>query len=125
MRVGRTALIAVLATLATAAAPHRFSFRAIEFEPAETRLPAARAFLARVAAPGTPMGFAVATIEHADAACRRPRRAGQPIVCTSSRPEQRSDFDSLLGDLTWTVRLRPAADGSVGNAEVDRERYGS
>lgn len=107
------------------AAPHRFSFRAIEFEPRETRLPAAQAFLARVAAPGTPVAVAVRAIERADAACRTPRAADATIVCYSSRPSQRSDEDGLLDDITWTIRLRRGADGTVAAADVERRRYGS
>lgn len=124
MRSRRILGIAAAATIAGGAvAASSFSFRGIEFAPAEQRLPAARAYLRATASPGTPLVRAVAAMRRAEAGCRRPAPDGT-VLCTYSRVSSSSLDDLPLGDVTWTVRFRPAADGTVAQADVTRERAG-
>jgi hypothetical protein len=111
-------------TAPAGAAGGRFSFHSIEFAPAEQRLPAAQAFLRTAASPGTPLPLAIAAIRRANAACRkRPQRDGT-ILCRYSAAVNASADNMPLGDVTWTIVIRPTADGRVAATNVSRERVG-
>jgi hypothetical protein len=116
----------LLALCATAAgASQRFSFRAIEFAPADERLPAARLYLDQRAAPGTPLPDAIAAVRRAGAHCGGHPRPDGAIRCRFAMPASNSFADMPPGDITWTVRLLPAADGRIAQATVTRERIGN
>ncbi|USI74837.1 hypothetical protein [Sphingomonas morindae] len=112
----------VAATALLAAGPPRFSFQAIEFEPAAARLPEARAWLARVAAPGTPMAEAVRAVRAAGAGCAT-RPAGA-VRCRYARTVQDSSHANPPGAVLWTVWLQGDANGRVVQANLDRARRG-
>jgi hypothetical protein len=122
--------LAVLALVSAGAgtgaeAAARFSFRAIEFEPAEARLPAARRYLDRHAAPGTQLPSAIAAVRRAGTHCASRPRPDGAIRCRFAMTTSNSFTDMPPGDVTWTVRLYPAANGTVAKATVERERVGN
>jgi hypothetical protein len=103
----------------------RFSFHAIEFAPAEQRLPAARSYLDEQAPPGTPLPAAIAAVRRAGAHCAARPRPDGAIRCRFAMPASNSFADMPEGDITWTVRLLPTADGRIAQATVMRERIGN
>ncbi|HEY2052033.1 MAG TPA: hypothetical protein VGH03_22050 [Caulobacteraceae bacterium] len=100
-----------------------FSFRHVEFMSADQREAAAQAFVANDLSPGTPLDSALKTLKRANAYCQTPSVASEPISCTHVSFERTPDNAGII-DVVWTVRVTPAADGTVSNATVTRSRSG-
>lgn len=113
-----TAAALTLSSAAVAlAAPPPFNFYAVEFQSHDQRVPLAQAYVARTMAPGEPMSVAVAAARKAGARCGRPDASGV-TVCTES--SQQRPAGRGMDDVLWTVRITPAADGTVAHATVAR-----
>ena len=122
--LGRAAtLVAAAAILLPAhadARDTRFSFRTAEFLPAEGRLPAARAFMARSIRLGMPLSAAIAAVQGAGARCEM---ALAPVVRCSYAAMQRPP-EGQIQDVVWTVHLVSSTDGKIAGADVTRAVYG-
>ena len=126
MRISLTAgLVPALlleAASAQAASEHRFSFRAVEFLPAEERVLAAEHFIASNIRPGMPLALAERVIGKADAHCRPHADPTAPILCTYSVTNQRPGLDPHRPD--DVVEPFAGPDATVAGASVSRGRYG-
>jgi hypothetical protein len=115
--VKRTTCAIVFAAAATAgsaalAAP-AFSFRTVEFLPADQREAAVGDFMQHNVVQGMPLAQAVAALQSAGAYCHAPRDG--EVNCIHSFVERPIDHGLL--DVVWRVRLT-AAQGAVTAATV-------
>ena len=117
------ALIPTLAAsmAAGAATPQPFTFFGVQFAPREHREPLAQAFVARAMPVGSPFPAALARAKRAGARCGRPGPDGV-VDCRASTMQKRPG--EHLSDITWNIRLAPAADGTVAAATLTRTRSG-
>jgi hypothetical protein len=104
---------------AALAAPASFSFRSVEFLPADQRQPAAEAFMQRTVVQGMPLAQAVAALRSAGAYCHAPR-AGV-VSCIHASTERHVGHD--LTDVIWRIRLT-APQGAVTAATLRRTTAG-
>ena len=116
-----TALSASLLATAAAAAPQSFTFFGVQFAPRDQREPLAQAWITRAIPVGSPYAQALAEARKAGARCGRPQADGA-VDCRASTLLHRPG--EHLSDITWDVRLVPAADGTVAAATLVRTRAG-
>ncbi|HEY2050199.1 MAG TPA: hypothetical protein VGH03_12725 [Caulobacteraceae bacterium] len=118
------ATIAVSGALVGAAAhAESFNFNGVEYMPHDQRVPAAKAFVADELSPGTPVASALKILRHADAYCRTSAQPGATITCTH-RSFERHPMGADMVDVSWTVKVTPAPDGTVAHATVSRSTDG-
>jgi hypothetical protein len=110
-----------VATLAHANAP-KFTFNAVEYMSSDQREAAAQAFIGQNITAGEPIAVALKTVEQAGAYCHGVSADGA-ISCTHSSFERHPGQG--FADVTWKVRIIPAADGSVAAATVNRSKTGN
>ena len=116
-------LLAVLAVSAGGVASAKtFKFAGVEYMSSDQRLPAAQAFVARVASPGTRLRHAVAAVERAGAACRPAADQGGVVTCKYDALRKRPG--ETESDIVWTVQITPTRQGAVGSATVQRDKAG-
>lgn len=113
---------AALASGASADEAQPFKFRQLPFMIGWKADEAAQAFLAEHFKPGAPLDAAMRAAAAAGAPCKRPRDAGDPIVCTYTYMNQRPTGD--LDEDGWRIEITPTPDGKVQSAEVGRIRAG-
>jgi hypothetical protein len=108
--------------VARANAQH-FSFNAVEFMPRDERETAAQTFISNNITTGLPIPVALRILSKAGADCGTPKTSDREISCTHPSFHQTPD-DTGIVDVIWTVRIDPAADGTVTSATVNRSTYG-
>jgi hypothetical protein len=78
----------------------------------------AQAYIARSVKAGTPMPLARKIVAKTGAYCKPSRRGEGVVDCTA---ETFRRVPGAFNDVVWTVRLVPAADGTVTSATVSRQ----
>ena len=117
--VGASAAILFGVSTGAAVAQQPFSFTAVEFMPHDQRLPAAQAFVAASAAPGTPIRVAEASLSRAGAYCHGGRGPDSVVSCSLTSVVADSGEDSQH-EVTWRVQITPDTNGAVADATVRR-----
>ena len=112
----------VAAALLTAAQTSKpFTFFGVQFAPREQREPLAQAFVAQAMPVGSPFPAALERARRAGARCDRAGADGVVDCRASTLQKQPGEH---LSDITWNIRLAPAADGTVAAATLTRVRSG-
>jgi hypothetical protein len=108
--------LALTAPAATASTNH-FTFIGAPYQFDGHPMAEAQDYIARSVKPGTPMPLARKIVAKTGAYCKAARPRDGVVRCTAETFQR---VPGGFNDVVWTVRLAPAADGSVATASVDR-----
>jgi len=109
--------LALTASAATASTTH-FTFIGAPYQFDGHPMAEAQGYIARSVKPGTPMPLARKMVAKAGAYCAPSRRGDGVVDCTAETFQR---VPGAFSDVVWTVRLVPAADGTVASATVSRQ----
>ena len=110
------ATVGLALTAPTMAWTEDFTFESIDLASGHS-LADAKAYIAKNVTPGMPMPVALKIVEKTGAACGSPRASDGVVHC---KAETLQHVPGELRDVVWTVRLAPAANGTLASAKVSR-----
>ena len=110
------AALTLTASAAMASIGH-FTFIGAPYQPDGHAMAEAQDYIASSVKPGTPMPIARKVVAKTGAYCKAARPGDGVVHCTA---ESFQRVPGGFNDVVWTVRLAPAADGSVATASVSR-----